>query len=77
MEGEIRDLSDEFRERLIPRRDFIRRATLLGLSLPAATALFAACSEKKKEGGKPSGEPIKMGALVPLTGFVGILGPPM
>lgn len=78
MEGEIRDLRDEFRERLIPRREFIRRATLLGLSLPAATALFAACSSEKNEGnGAPSGEPIKMGALVPLTGFVGILGPPM
>jgi urea transport system substrate-binding protein len=78
MEGEIRDLRDEFRGRLIPRREFIRRATLLGLSLPAATALFAACTEEQgRDGGEPSGEPIKMGALVPLTGFVGILGPPM
>lgn len=77
MDDEIRDLRDEFRERLIPRREFIRRATLLGLSLPAATALFAACSSDKKEGQGTKGEPIKMGALVPLTGFVGILGPPM
>lgn len=78
MDGEIRDLRDEFRGRLLPRREFIRRATLLGLSLPAATALFAACNaETDDEGGGPSGEPIRMGALVPLTGFVGILGPPM
>lgn len=77
MEG-ITELRDEFRERFIPRREFIRRATLLGLSLPAATALLAACSDEQNgEGEQPSGEPIKMGALVPLTGFVGILGPPM
>jgi ABC-type branched-subunit amino acid transport system substrate-binding protein len=79
---DLKDLQDEYRERFIPRREFIRRATLLGLSLPAAAALLAACQEDEGGGGGgttggPSGEPIKMGALVPLTGVVGILGPPM
>lgn len=75
---DIRDLQDEFRERVIPRREFVRRAALLGLSLPAAAALFAACSEEKEATtGATRGEPVKMGVLVPLTGVVGILGPPM
>jgi urea transport system substrate-binding protein len=75
--GDLKDLRDEFRERPIPRREFIRRATLLGLSLPAASALLAACSKEKTGGETPAGEPVKIGALVPLTGVVGILGPPM
>jgi urea transport system substrate-binding protein len=76
---DLKDLRDEYRERFIPRREFIRRATLLGLSLPAAAALLAACQEEEGGGGTTGveGEPIKMGALVPLTGIVGILGPPM
>jgi urea transport system substrate-binding protein len=74
---EVRDLRDEFKERVIPRREFVRRAALLGLSLPAAAALFAACSKEKAATGGTGGEPVKMGVLVPLTGVVGILGPPM
>jgi ABC-type branched-subunit amino acid transport system substrate-binding protein len=80
MGDSVKDLRDEFRERYIPRREFIRRATLLGLSLPAASALLAACQDDATDGdGAPTGdgEPIRMGALVPLTGVVGILGPPM
>jgi ABC-type branched-subunit amino acid transport system substrate-binding protein len=78
MGGDIKDLRDEYRERLIPRREFIRRATVLGLSLPAASALLAACNnDQAEENGEANGEPIRMGALVPLTGFVGILGPAM
>src|SRR5215211_1674015 len=79
---DLKDLQDEYRERFIPRREFIRRATLLGLSLPTAAALLAACQEEEGGGGGgttggPSGEPIKMGALVPRSGVVGIVGPRM
>jgi urea transport system substrate-binding protein len=71
----LRDLRDEFMERLIPRREFIRRATLLGLSLSGAVAFLNAC--RGEEGGPGEGEAIKMGALVPLSGITEILGPPM
>lgn len=73
MEG-LRELRDEFVERIMSRREFIRRATALGLSLPAAAALLAACQRQR---GGARGEPIRMGALVPLSGVTEILGPPM
>ncbi|HZB04621.1 MAG TPA: substrate-binding protein [Actinomycetota bacterium] len=76
MDEGLRDLREEFRERLIPRREFIRRATLLGLSLSGAVAFLNACRDE--QGGEPGeGEPITMGALVPLSGITEILGPPM
>lgn len=75
MDGVLKELRDEFRHQSMPRREFIRRATLLGLSLSAAAALFNDWAEAKA--GKAKGEPIKMGALVPLTGVVAVLGPPM
>lgn len=73
MEG-LSELRDEFLGRIMPRREFIRRATALGLSLPAAAAFLAAC---QRERGRAGGEPIRMGALVPLSGVTEILGPPM
>ena len=74
MADSLIDLQYEIRERYVSRREFIRRATALGLSLPAAVAFLESCG-----GSQPStpGRTIKMGALVPLTGFLAVLGPAM
>jgi carboxymethylenebutenolidase len=39
---------------LIPRREALRRLTLLGLGLPAATALLAACGAPEEPAATPS-----------------------
>jgi ABC-type branched-subunit amino acid transport system substrate-binding protein len=75
MDEGLRELREAFMERRMPRREFIRRATVLGLSLSGAVAFLTACRD---EAGAPQeGEAIKMGALVPLSGITEILGPPM
>jgi urea transport system substrate-binding protein len=75
MADSLIDLQYEFRDHYVSRRDFIRRATALGLSLSAAVVFLESC------GGSPAtttpGRAIKMGALVPLTGFLAVLGPAM
>ncbi|WP_433249472.1 dienelactone hydrolase family protein [Streptosporangium sp. CA-135522] len=42
---------------LIPRREALRRLTLLGLALPAATALLAACGADRESAATSTGTP--------------------
>ena len=74
MADSLIDLQYEFRNRYVSRREFIHRATALGLSLSAAVVFLESCG-----GNAPTtpGRAIKMGALVPLTGFLAVLGPAM
>ena len=67
---------DEFLAGRLTRRDFLRRGTIVGLSVPALGAVLAACGSssttstgtKGAAGGKP-GATIRAGILVP-TGAI-------
>ncbi|MDP9402552.1 MAG: hypothetical protein M3P85_04295 [Actinomycetota bacterium] len=39
------EVAEDFAHRLVTRREAIRRLCLLGLSLPSAVALLAACAD--------------------------------
>src|SRR5438309_3522047 len=74
MADSLIDLQYDFRDRYVSRREFIRRATALGLSLSAAVVFLEACASNQPA---TPGRAIKMGALIPLTGFLAVLGPAM
>src|SRR5262249_32185165 len=61
---------DEFVAGRLSRRDFLRRGSAIGLSMPLLGAIFAACgssgpSTPSAAPKGPSGAPIKAGILVP------------
>jgi urea transport system substrate-binding protein len=74
---QLRELQEDFMQRYVPRREFIRRATAAGLTLGGASAFLAACGDSNNSGGGDSGRTIKMGALIPLTGVFSVLSAPM
>jgi carboxymethylenebutenolidase len=53
---------------LMPRREALRRLGLLGLSLPAATALLAACAAENPPAGTTSGPAPSQPGSAPATG---------
>jgi urea transport system substrate-binding protein len=74
MADSLNDLRSDARDHYISRRDFITRATALGLSLPAAAAFLESCGNSSTTS---TGRTIKMGALIPVTGIFAILAPAM
>ncbi|TMD22793.1 MAG: hypothetical protein E6I99_09155 [Chloroflexi bacterium] len=75
MADSLNDLRSEARDHYISRREFITRATALGLSLPAAAGFLESCASNTPS--STSGRAIKMGALIPVTGIFAILAPAM
>ena len=53
----IPELEDLFRKGRISRREFLRNATLLGMSLASASAFLAACAPKPEPTATP--KPVK------------------
>jgi peptide/nickel transport system substrate-binding protein len=72
-EGEIANhVIDEFTAGRLSRRDFIRRGTVVGLSLPVLGSILAACgssSSPPSPGSSGGGATIKVGLVVP-TGAI-------
>src|SRR5437870_13814758 len=75
MADSLNDLRSDTRDHYISRREFITRATALGLSLPAAAAFLESCASNTPC--STPGRAIKMGALIPVTGTFSILAPAM
>ena len=68
--------NDRFAGR-VTRREFARRGLRLGLAASAAGAFLAACGSSSPSSGRAGGdadEPIRIGAVVPLTGRYAALG---
>jgi len=53
----VEGLIDEYVERRIDRREFFKRASLLGISLSATGSLLAACGGGDEEEAAPSPPP--------------------
>jgi peptide/nickel transport system substrate-binding protein len=59
------DLVESYASGRISRRDFVRRGTVIGLSVPFLSAVVAACGdEEPSTGGESSGAPVKAGGVL-------------
>jgi carboxymethylenebutenolidase len=53
----VGEVTEEYAEGLLTRREAVRRLGLLGVALPAATALLAACGDDDEEAEGPAATP--------------------
>jgi ABC-type branched-subunit amino acid transport system substrate-binding protein len=75
-------LLQDFRAGRMSRRQFIYRASALGLSATFIGSVLAACGDETEPtasstGGTPTGDPIKLGCPLPLTGWAAADGQSM